>query len=71
VSHVAGVDQQALQLLPYTRAFELLKGREITLSVITPPYPALGCGTLRVVRVTEEDNVTHLEATYDDFERLP
>ena len=70
MSHVAGVDQQELQLLPYTRAFELLQGREITLSVITPPYPALGRGTLRVVRVTEEGNVVHLEATYDDFERL-
>jgi hypothetical protein len=70
VSGLAGVDQQELLLVPYTRAFELLKGRVITLSVITPPYPALGCGTLRVVRVTEEDNVVHLEATYDDFERL-
>ena len=71
MSGVAGVDQHELLLVPYTRAFELLQGREITLSVITPPYPALGCGTLRVVRVTEEDNVVHLEATYDDFERLP
>ena len=70
MSHVAGVDQQELQLLPYTRAFELLAGRDITLSVITPPYPAIGSGTLRVVRVTEEGNVVHLEATYDDFERL-
>jgi len=70
VSRVAGVDQQELLLVPYTRAFQQLKGREITLSVITPPYPALGRGTLRVVRVSEEGNVVHLEATYDDFERL-
>jgi hypothetical protein len=70
VSHVASVDQQELQLLPYTRALELLQGRDVTLTVITPPYPALGCGALRVVRVTEEGNGVHLEATYDDFERL-
>ena len=57
-------------LLPYTRAIELLDGAEITLTVVTPPYPALGCGMLRAVRVSKTSGAVHLEATYDDFERL-
>ncbi len=68
---MAGVDQAELLLVPYTRAVELCAGREITLAVIAPPYPALGRGTLRVVRALEEGNRVHLEVTYDDYERLP
>ncbi|MDQ6767319.1 MAG: hypothetical protein M3Z41_05875 [Candidatus Eremiobacteraeota bacterium] len=68
---MAGADQHELLLVPYTRAIELLNGRDITLTILTPPYPALGCGVLHVVRATEEGNAVHLEATYDDYERLP
>ncbi len=52
-----------LLLLPYTRAIELLDGAEITLTVVTPPYAALGCGVLRAVRVSRTDGAVHLEAT--------
>jgi hypothetical protein len=71
VSGVAGVDHAELLLVPYTRAIEMCAGREITLTIVTPPYPALGRGTLRVVRATEERGVMRLEAAYDDYERLP
>jgi hypothetical protein len=70
VSGVAGVEHEELLLVPYTRAIELLKGRDVRLRVITPPYPALGIGPLRVVRVVDEGTTVELEATYDDFERL-
>jgi hypothetical protein len=67
---VAGVDHAELLLVPYTRAIEMCAGLAITLTIIAPPYPALGRGTLRVVRATEEGSALHLEATYDDYERL-
>ncbi len=63
--------QEALLLLPYTRAIEALAGRNVTLTVIAPPYAALGRGVLHVVRATHEADAVHLEATYDDYERLP
>jgi hypothetical protein len=62
---------QELLLVPYTRALEALKDRKIQLTVITPPYPALGRGTLHVVRVRQEGDAVALDATYDDYERLP
>lgn len=68
---MAGVDHAELLLVPYTRAIEMCAGRAITLTIVTPPYPALGRGALHVVRASEEDNVLHLEAAYDDYERLP
>lgn len=71
MSGVAGVDHAELLLVPYTRAIELCVGREITLSIITPPYPAAGRGTLHIVRAKDDGAVLHLEATYDDYERLP
>jgi hypothetical protein len=69
VSSLAGTAPEVL-LLPYMRAIELLGGVEITLSVITPPYPVLGCGMLRAVRLSPSGDAMHLDVTYDDFERL-
>jgi hypothetical protein len=60
-----------LLLLPFTRALETLKDREIRLTVITPPYPALGRGTLHVVRVKQDGDSVVVETAYDDYERLP
>ena len=67
---MAGVDRAELLLVPYTRAIELCGARDITLTVITPPYPAIGRGTLHVVRAAAQGEAMHLEATYDDYERL-
>lgn len=63
--------QDELLLLPYTCAIEALAGRNVRLTVVAPPYAALGRGTLHVVRVTNEAEAIALEATYDDYERLP
>jgi hypothetical protein len=62
--------QQDLLLLPYTNALEALKDRTVRLAVITPGYPALGRGSLHVVRVRDDGDAVVVEATYDDFERL-
>jgi len=68
---VAGVDEAELLLVPFARALELCAGREVRVTVVTPPYPVLGRGTLHVVRAHEEGGATVLELAYDDYERLP
>ncbi len=63
---------EELLLLPYTRAIELLNGADITLTIVAPPYPAIGRGTLHVVRANSGANgQVHLDLAYDDYERLP
>ncbi len=62
---------EELLLLPYVRALEIIGDGDVHLSVITPPYPALGVGTLRVVRVKRDGQTIRLETSYDDYERLP
>lgn len=69
--------QESLLLLPYTRALEMLHGRNVSVSVVMPPYPCIGVGRLHVVRVTEPaagsgpDASVELALSYDDYERLP
>jgi hypothetical protein len=62
---------EELLMLPYRQALERIGAGDVHLKVIAPPYPALGVGTLHVVRVTHDDKKTVLDATYDDYERLP
>lgn len=62
---------EELLMLPYQRALERIGAGDVHLSVIAPPYPALGVGALHVVRVTRDGTKVVLEATYDDYERLP
>lgn len=71
MSGLTGVDRPDLLLVPYTRAIELLADRDITLTILAPPYPAAGLGPLRVVRADDDGAVVRLTATYDDYERLP
>jgi hypothetical protein len=70
VSAALGVRQEELLLMPYTSAIEKLNGRDVRLRVVSPPYPALGRGTLRVVRVAEEGDTVKLDVSYDDYERI-
>ena len=64
------VGQHELLLVPLGRALEALRDREVTITVVAPPYPALGKGTLHVVRVEDDGEKVTLAVTYDDFERL-
>jgi hypothetical protein len=45
-----------LVLLPWIEARRRLGDREHALRVLTPPYPAIGGGELRVLRVREHDD---------------
>jgi hypothetical protein len=57
------VDARAMLLATRTDA-------PLQLRFLVPPYPALGCGVLRALRVREVGGVLELVAGYDAYERL-
>jgi hypothetical protein len=62
---------ETLTMLPEVEARRLLAGVAMTIDVLRPPYPALGVGTLRVLRVRElAPAVLEVIVGYDNYERL-
>jgi hypothetical protein len=62
---------EMLTMLPEVQARRMLAGAPLTLTVLQPPYPALGVGTLRVLRLRERaDAALELMVGYDKYERL-
>ncbi len=61
---------EELLLLTYPRVLERLSGKDVRVNVVTPPYPAIGSGELRVVRVSEEGAATVLDLSYEHYDRL-
>jgi hypothetical protein len=60
-----------LTLLPLVQARRVLGDAAVTLAVLRPPFPALGVGTLRVLRVRERESAPlEITAGYDNYERL-
>jgi hypothetical protein len=61
-----------LTLIPEVLARRELADRALRLHVLRPPYPALGVGTLRVLRIHESAASSALELTvgYERYERL-
>jgi hypothetical protein len=57
-------------MLPEVDARALLGNRNLALRILRPPYPAVGVGTLRVLRVIEREGRTEIVAGYDGYERL-
>jgi len=70
VSGVLAPAHDELINLPYATALERLRGRDVYLRVLAPPYPGVGVGTLHVVRAEDKDGGIELVVTYDDYERL-
>ena len=70
-THVPAPQQEKLALLPYSRALEELAGRDVRVTLVTPPYPCMGVGELRVVRVHDDGGTVTLDLSYESFERLP
>jgi hypothetical protein len=66
----AAAEPDALTLLPETEARRLLADRPLTFLLLAPPFPALGVGRLRVLRVAERDGMTELVAGYESYARL-
>ena len=61
---------QPLALLPEVEARRLLAGRDLIFRLLAPPFPALGAGALRVLRVAERGARTEIVAGYERYERL-
>ena len=63
-----------LALLPWVQARVLLGDRVLRFRVLVPPYPALGLGALRALRVSalsgEHDGAWELVAGYERYERI-
>ncbi len=66
-----GVVHEALSMMPEVQARRRLAGHRLVFAILRPPYPALGVGVLRVLRVRENaDAVLEVIAGYDNYERL-
>ena len=61
---------EALTMLPEVHVRRLLADRPLRLQMLCPPYPALGVGTLRVLRIRERGSALDLVAGYENYERL-
>lgn len=59
-----------LVLVPEVEARALLADRNVSLRLLLPPYPAIGLGKLRVLRVKERGDVTELLCSYEGYERI-
>ena len=57
-------------LLAENEARRALATRPITFRLLAPPYPALGVGVLRVLRVVERGRHVELVAGYERYERV-
>ena len=62
---------ETLTMLPEVEARRLLSDVTLAFEIVRPPYPALGVGTLRVLRVRERPaGPLELSVGYDNSERL-
>jgi len=66
-----GYDPGALTLLREVDVRRALASRDLTFRVLTPPYPALGVGALRVLRLAECGESTEIVAGYERYLRAP
>jgi hypothetical protein len=64
-------DSGVLTLLPEVEVRRALAGRALAFRLLTPPFPALGVGVLRVLRIAEYGARTEIVAGYERYERLP
>jgi hypothetical protein len=68
------VNLEDLVMMPWTQARAQLGGHPLRLRLVTPPYPAVGVGTLRLLRVAvlggAHDGAYELTCGYDGYERL-
>ena len=59
-----------LILLPEAEARRASTGRALSFAVLAPPYPALGVGALRVLRIAAREGAADLVAGYESYIRL-
>jgi hypothetical protein len=66
---MADATLESLTLIPETQARARLGARSIEFCLLKPPFPALGVGELRVLRVREHAGGVSLLAGYERYER--
>ena len=59
-----------LVLVTEVEARTALAGHMVRERILVPPYPALGIGRLRVLRVRDSGEVTEMLCGYEGYERL-
>lgn len=64
------LESESLALMPLVDARARLGAADVRLRLLRPAFPALGLGTLRVLRARERDGVTEIVAGYDGYARL-
>lgn len=65
------VDSADLVLLPWVDARRAFGDRALALRILTPPYPAIGGGTLRVLRVREREGIpVDVVCGYERYRRI-
>ena len=73
------VELEDLILAPWTYARTALDAHPLRLHVLTPPYPSIARGTLRVLRIADISHpealegapiALHVTAGYDGYERI-
>lgn len=62
-------DPAVFALLDEPSVRAALRGRDLSLRLLAPSFPALGVGTLRVLRVKDVDGEVELVVGYDRYER--
>jgi hypothetical protein len=64
------LDDPAQYVLAHEREVRAaLVGRDLTLTLLRPPFPAFGAGELRVLRIRETETSTEIVAGYERYER--
>lgn len=59
-----------LVFVPEVEARARLRDRVLRERMVLPPYPALGLGRLRVLRVDENEEHTTLVCGYEGYQKL-
>jgi hypothetical protein len=71
---IGTMSQEDIVMMPWVAARRSLGDRPLRFRLLTPPYPAVGIGTLRALRVEPltgaNDGAWELVAGYDRYERL-
>ncbi len=66
---VAG-EPAALTLLPEVEVRRAFGTQRLTFRLLAPPFPALGVGRLRVLRIAERGDTREIVAGYERYERI-
>ncbi len=64
------LESESLALMPLVDARARLETESLRFRLLRPPFPAIGLGKLRVLRVRESDGATEIVAGYDGYARI-